>query len=41
MRSIILVNMKKNEIIIKINEEATQGQIIDALDKKIPILKII
>ena len=39
MRSVILVNMKKNEIILKINEEATQEQIIEALQKKLPVLK--
>lgn len=39
MKSIILVNMKKNEIIIKINEEAEQEKIIEALEKKIPLLK--
>ena len=39
MRSIILVNMKKNEIILKVNEEATQEQIIESLEKKLPVLK--
>lgn len=39
MRSIILVNMKKNEIILKVNEEATQKQIIESLEKKLPVLK--
>lgn len=39
MKSIILVNMKKNEIIIKINEEAEQGKILEALEKKLPVLK--
>lgn len=39
MRSVILVNMKKNEIILKISEEATQEQIIEALQKKLPVLK--
>lgn len=39
MKSTILVNMKKNEIIIKINDEATQAQIVEALEKKVPLLK--
>ncbi len=40
MKSVILVNMKKNEIVIKINdEEATQDKILEALEKKLPILK--
>lgn len=39
MKSTILVNMKKSEIIIKINEEATQEQIVEALNKKLPLLK--
>ena len=39
MRSIILVNMKKNEIIIKVNEEARQEEILEALQKKMTVLK--
>ncbi len=39
MRSTILVNMKKNEIIIKINEESPQEAIIEALEKKMVVLK--
>lgn len=39
MRSIILVNMKKNEIILKVNEKATQEEIIESLEKKLPVLK--
>lgn len=39
MKSTILVGMKKNEILIKINEEASQEQILQALDKKLPVLK--
>ena len=31
--------MKKNEIIIKINEEVEYEKIIEALNKKIPVLK--
>lgn len=39
MRSVLLVNMKRNEIILKINEEASQEEILDALNKKLPVLK--
>ena len=39
MRSIILVNMKNNEIILKVNEKATQEEIIESLEKKLPVLK--
>lgn len=39
MRSILLVGMKKNEIILKISEEAEQNQILAALEKKLPVLK--
>ena len=39
MRSILLVSMKKDEIILKISEEATQIQIIEALEKKMPVLR--
>ena len=39
MRSILLVNIKKNEIVLKISEEATQTQIIEALEKKMPVLR--
>lgn len=39
MKSIILINMKRNEIIIKINEEATWDSILEALEKKLPLLK--
>lgn len=39
MKSILLVSMKKNEIIIKINEEVEYEKIIEALNKKIPVLK--
>lgn len=39
MRSILLVSMKKNEIILKISEEAEQDQILVALEKKLPVLK--
>lgn len=39
MKSILLVSMKRNEIIIKINEEAEFEKIIEAMDKKLPVLK--
>lgn len=39
MKSTLLVNMKKNEIIIKISEEATWEAILEALNKKLPVLK--
>lgn len=39
MRSVILVNMKKDKIIIKINEEMDQDKILEALSKKITVLK--
>ena len=39
MRSVLLVNMKRNEIIIKISEEAEYESILETLDKKIPVLK--
>lgn len=39
MKSIILVNMKKDKIIIKINEESDYEEIVEALEKKLPVLK--
>ena len=39
MKSVLLVSIKKNEILIKINEEASYDKIMEILDKKIPILK--
>ena len=39
MRSILLISMKKDEIVLKISEEATQIQIIEALEKKKPVLR--
>ena len=39
MKSILLVSMKKNEIIIKINEEAEYDKILETLDKKMAVLK--
>ena len=39
MRSILLISMKKNEIVLKISEEASLVQIIVNLEKKLPVLK--
>lgn len=39
MKSVLLVSMKKNEIIIKINEESDYDSILETLDKKLPVLK--
>ena len=38
-RSCININLKKDEILIKINEDSEQKEIIDALRKKLPDLK--
>jgi len=39
MKSILLVSMKKKEIIIKINEEAEHEKVLEALNKKMAVLK--
>lgn len=39
MKSILLVSMKKDEILVKMNEEATYDKILETLDKKLPIIK--
>ncbi len=39
MRSNILISMKKNEIVIKMNEEADYKGIVESLQKKLPELK--
>jgi len=39
MKSILLVSMKKNEVLIKINEEAEYEDILEALNKKIAVIK--
>ena len=39
MKSVLLVSMKKNEILIKINEEASFEKILEILEKKIPVIK--
>ena len=38
-RSCININLKKDEILIKINEDSEQKEIIEALRKKLPDLK--
>ena len=38
-RSIVSINLKKDEIVIKLSEEATQEEILIALKKKITELK--
>ena len=39
MRSCVSINLKKDQIIIKISEEAEQKNIVTALKKKLPELK--
>lgn len=39
MKSVLLVSMKKNEILVKINEEASYEKILEILDKKLPVIK--
>jgi len=39
MKSILLVSMKKNEILIKINEEAEYEDILEVLNKKMAVIK--
>ena len=39
MRNCVSINLKKNEIIIKLNDNATQMEIIESLKKKLPELK--
>lgn len=39
MKSSLLVGMKKKEIVLKINEEAEYDKIIEALNKKLPVIK--
>ena len=38
-RSIVSINLKKDEIVIKLSEEATQEEILIAFKKKITELK--
>lgn len=39
MKNCVMINLKKDEIVIKLQEEATQEQIIEPLKKKLPELK--
>ena len=39
MRNCVMINLKKNEILIKISEQAEQREIIECLRKKLPELK--
>ena len=39
MRSVLLVSMKRNEIVIKLSDEVEQEKILEALNKKLPVLK--
>lgn len=39
MNNCVSINLKKNEIVIKLNDEAQQSEIIGALTKKLPELK--
>ena len=39
MRNCVSINLKKNEIIIKLNDDATQVEIVENLKKKLPELK--
>ena len=39
MRSCVKVNLTKENLLMKINEEAEQKEIIDSIKKKLPILK--
>ena len=39
MRSVLLISMKRNEIVIKISEDAEYDKILEMIDKKLPVLK--
>ena len=39
MKNCVSINLKKNEIVIKLNDNATQMEIIECLKKKLPELK--
>ncbi len=39
MNNCVSINLKKDQIVIKISEDAEQKQIIGALSKKLPDLK--
>ena len=39
MKSVLLVGMKRNEIVLKIGEDSTYDKILEVLNKKLPVLK--
>ena len=39
MKNCVSINLKKNEILIKLNDDAEQSEIIYSLRKKLPELK--
>ncbi len=39
MKNCVSINLKKNEIVIKLSDNATQREIVEALKKKLPELK--
>ena len=39
MKNCVMINLKKNEILIKISENAEQREIVECLRKKLPELK--
>ena len=39
MKNCVSINLKKNEIVIKLNDNATQMEIIECLKRKLPELK--
>lgn len=39
MKNCVSINLKKNEIVIKLNDNATQREIVECLRKKLPELK--
>ena len=39
MKNCVSINLKKNQILIKISDNAEQKEIVDSLKKKLPELK--
>ena len=39
MKNCVSINLRKNEIVIKLNDEANQLEIVECLRKKLPELK--
>ncbi len=39
MKSVLLVGMKRNEIVLKVGEDSTYDKVLETLDKKLPVLK--